>query len=336
MNNFEFYNPVKLVFGKGEAERVGEYAKGLGKVALIVSYREVGFYGDLFDRLKASLDANGIKSYTYFGATANPKISEAIAGVDEAKRVGAELLIGVGGGSVMDLTKVIAAGVKYPHDIRKMIKYGMGTFVCVVQREPHVPLGQGVLRKTRQDAQNGDIRVLLDGSPEHGGVAGIGHIVQDDARQPDFRLEGRHTGKDGCGGARHLGAVHGEDYRGLERACHMCGGTRSCHIATIEKASVAFDESEFGRALGADLEELAEQGVILLEIWVETGGGAACGKSEPCVVDVIRPFLAGLDSKATAAEETGEAQRNQGFATAAGKPGNDESCLFHEKRKVES
>lgn len=123
MNNFEFYNPVKLVFGNGESNKVGAYAKGLGKCALIVSYTQVDFYGDLFDRIRSSLAEAGIESHTYFGATANPKISEALGGISEAKRVGADIMIGVGGGSVMDLTKVIAAGVKYPHDIRKMIMF---------------------------------------------------------------------------------------------------------------------------------------------------------------------------------------------------------------------
>lgn len=123
MNNFEFYNPVKLVFGNGESKNIGKYAEKLGKTALIVSYTKVDFYGDLFDRLKDELASVGITAHTFFGATANPKISEAIAGIDAAKQVGADLLIGVGGGSVMDLTKIIAAGVKYPHDIRKMIKF---------------------------------------------------------------------------------------------------------------------------------------------------------------------------------------------------------------------
>ena len=113
MNNFEFFNPVKLVFGNGESKNIGKYADGLGKTALIVSYTKVDFYGDLFDKIEASLASVGIKSYKFFGATANPKISEALAGIEEAKRVGADLLIAVGGGSVMDLTKIIAAGVKY-------------------------------------------------------------------------------------------------------------------------------------------------------------------------------------------------------------------------------
>lgn len=123
MNNFEYYNPVKLIFGNGEAKKVGNYAKDFGKRALVISYTKVDFYGKLFDEIRASLEAEGIVMSTFFGATANPKISEAIAGIEEARRVNADLLIGVGGGSVMDLTKIIAAGVKYPHDIRKMIKF---------------------------------------------------------------------------------------------------------------------------------------------------------------------------------------------------------------------
>ena len=52
MNNFEFYNPVKLVFGNGESSKIGEYAKGIGSCALIVSYKNVEFYGDLFEKIK--------------------------------------------------------------------------------------------------------------------------------------------------------------------------------------------------------------------------------------------------------------------------------------------
>lgn len=123
MNNFEFYNPVKLVFGSNQTEKIGEYAKDYGKCALIVTYTKTEFYKDLFERIEASLAENKIESHIFFGATANPKISEAVAGIKKAKEIGADLLIAVGGGSVMDLTKVIAAGVKYPYEITKMIKF---------------------------------------------------------------------------------------------------------------------------------------------------------------------------------------------------------------------
>lgn len=124
MNNFEFYNPVKVVFGEGEVCRIGEIAKCYGKKALIVSYDKVDFYGDLFDRIHARLEENGMSYEDCFAATANPKISEAEYGVKKGKEAGVDLVIGVGGGSAMDLAKVIAAGICYPHDdIRKMIKF---------------------------------------------------------------------------------------------------------------------------------------------------------------------------------------------------------------------
>lgn len=123
MNSFEFYNPVKIVFGAGEAARVGEFAAQYGKRALIVSYSEVGFYGDLFERVHAKLLENGITYVDYFAATANPKMSEARGGIELGKSERVDMVIAVGGGSAMDLAKVIAAGILYPHDLRRMIKF---------------------------------------------------------------------------------------------------------------------------------------------------------------------------------------------------------------------
>lgn len=124
MNNFEFYNPVKLVFGAGELKRIGELSKGYGKRALIVSYSVVDFYGDLFTIIHNKLSENSITYVDYFAATANPKISEAQGGVDIGKKENVDFVIGVGGGSAMDLAKIIAAGILYPHEnIRSMVKF---------------------------------------------------------------------------------------------------------------------------------------------------------------------------------------------------------------------
>ena len=51
-----------------------------------------------------------------FEATANPKLSEARRAVALGKAEGVDVVIGVGGGSAMDLAKVTAAGILYPHD----------------------------------------------------------------------------------------------------------------------------------------------------------------------------------------------------------------------------
>lgn len=124
MENFEYYNPVKLIFGAGEVKRIGEEAKKYGKKALLVSYKKIDFYGDLFERIHSYLSDEQIEYVDYFAATANPKISEAIGGVQVGKKEKVDLIIGVGGGSAMDLSKVIAAGILYPHDdIRKMIRF---------------------------------------------------------------------------------------------------------------------------------------------------------------------------------------------------------------------
>ncbi|MDR1801723.1 MAG: iron-containing alcohol dehydrogenase [Lachnospiraceae bacterium] len=123
MNSFEFYNPVKIVFGVGSVEQIGIEVSKYGKKALIVSYDDVSFYGDLFDRIHVKLRENGVAYADYFGATANPKISEAVKGIELGKKEEVDTVIGVGGGSAMDLSKVIAAGILYPHDLKRMIKF---------------------------------------------------------------------------------------------------------------------------------------------------------------------------------------------------------------------
>jgi alcohol dehydrogenase YqhD (iron-dependent ADH family) len=46
MNNFQFYNPVRIVFGAGEVKQIGAEAATLGKKALLVSYADCGFERD--------------------------------------------------------------------------------------------------------------------------------------------------------------------------------------------------------------------------------------------------------------------------------------------------
>ena len=123
MNNFELLNPVKVIYGIGETSRIGEQTKEYGTKALIVSYENISFYGDLFDRIHTSLKENGVDYIDYLGATPNPKICEAEVGISLGKKEQVDVVIAVGGGSAMDLAKVISAGILYPHPLRKMIKF---------------------------------------------------------------------------------------------------------------------------------------------------------------------------------------------------------------------
>ncbi len=123
MNNFEYYNPVRIVYGAGQVDRVGAEAKQLGKKALLVSYADVSIYGDLPQRIHQKLKESGVSCVDAFLATANPTMTQAMAGVELGKKEQVDVVIGLGGGSAMDLAKVIAAGILYPHDLMRMIMF---------------------------------------------------------------------------------------------------------------------------------------------------------------------------------------------------------------------
>lgn len=120
MKNFELYNPVKVIFGQGESDNIGKIVCGLGKTAMIVSYEEHSFLNELLEKIKTRLAENGIKAVEFYKVKANPHLSDVLDAVEICKKENVEFCIGVGGGSVMDSTKVIAAGVKYSGKIWDM------------------------------------------------------------------------------------------------------------------------------------------------------------------------------------------------------------------------
>ena len=196
--------------------------------------------------------------------------------------------------------------------------------------EKHVPFRQRILSQAGQNAENRDVGIAFYGLPQHGAVAFARHVVQHDARKVQLRLETGDARNHGGRRARHFGAVHGKDDGSLQKACHMCGRAGAFHIAAVEKSPVAFDDGHVGRASGAGKGKAAQQRGVIQKIRVQAGGRPSCGKSKPCVVDVVRSFLAGLHGKAASGEKPRESQRNQSLAASSGKPGNNESCLFHE------
>lgn len=120
MKNFVLYNPVRVIFGNGESGDVGKHVEGMGKKAMIVSYESHDLLTPLLDRVTASLNAHGIETIPFYRVQANPLLCHIREAVEICRSEGVEFCIAVGGGSVMDSTKVIAAGVLYPHDLWKM------------------------------------------------------------------------------------------------------------------------------------------------------------------------------------------------------------------------
>lgn len=122
--NFEFQNPTKLIFGPGVLSRLGEEAALLGKRALLVTGGGSVKRNGTFDRAVALLKEAGIAVAECAGVEPNPRITSVIRGAEIAKAEKCDLVIALGGGSVMDAAKVMAAAVFYEGDPWNMIYHG--------------------------------------------------------------------------------------------------------------------------------------------------------------------------------------------------------------------
>jgi len=112
MNNFVFYNPTRLIFGKNTIPRIGEEIKktGLKKVLFIAgggSIRKNGVYEQTADSLRKA----GIEWVETWGVQPNPVLSKVREMTDLAKKEKVEAVLAVGGGSVIDSGKSVAAGM---------------------------------------------------------------------------------------------------------------------------------------------------------------------------------------------------------------------------------
>ena len=124
MQNFEFYTPTKMIFGKDTHKKVGEVIKsyGFGKILLHYGKSSVKKSG-LYDEVTASLKDAGIEYAELGGVEPNPKLSLACEGVKLAKEFGAELVLAVGGGSAIDSAKAIGYGVANEGDVWDFYDY---------------------------------------------------------------------------------------------------------------------------------------------------------------------------------------------------------------------
>lgn len=116
MNNFTFLNPTKLIFGKDELVQLKTEIPQYGNKILLVygggSIKRSGLYNQVI----TFLEEIGAETFELAGVEPNPRLSTVRKGVDICKKEGIEFLLAVGGGSVIDCTKAIAAGAKYNGD----------------------------------------------------------------------------------------------------------------------------------------------------------------------------------------------------------------------------
>lgn len=118
MNDFQFYAPTKIIFGRGTERRVGSLLAEFPCKKVLLHYgsgsvRKTG----LLERVKASLREAGIPFVELGGAVPNPRLSLVREGIALCKKEGVDFLLAVGGGSVIDSAKAIGYGCANDFDV---------------------------------------------------------------------------------------------------------------------------------------------------------------------------------------------------------------------------
>ena len=116
MNDFTFQNTTKIYFGRDQLKNLGPEVKKYGQKVLLTygggSIKRSG----LFDRVLTELKAHGLTVFEFGGIEPNPRVESVNQAAHLCKKEGIEVLLAVGGGSVIDATKVIGAATFYEGD----------------------------------------------------------------------------------------------------------------------------------------------------------------------------------------------------------------------------
>jgi len=110
MNNFTFCNPTKIVFGKGSIAQLAELATGYDKILFVYGGGSIKKNG-VYDQVTKALAGKAVIEFA--GIEPNPLYETCLKAVDIVKQENVDLLLAVGGGSVLDATKFIAAAARY-------------------------------------------------------------------------------------------------------------------------------------------------------------------------------------------------------------------------------
>ena len=117
MENFTFYSPTFFAFGKDTENEAGAYVKRFGGSKVLIHYGgNSAKRSGLLDRVKKSLENEGLEYVELGGVKPNPRSGLVYEGIDLCKKEGVDFILAVGGGSTIDSSKAIAAGVVYDGD----------------------------------------------------------------------------------------------------------------------------------------------------------------------------------------------------------------------------
>jgi NADP-dependent alcohol dehydrogenase len=119
MENFTFHNPVKILFGQGQISNIADEIPDDARILVIYgggSIKQNGVYQQVMEAL------NGFTVHEFGGVASNPEYSVLIKAVDLIKQHNINFLLAVGGGSVIDGTKFIAAAAQFKGDAWQILE----------------------------------------------------------------------------------------------------------------------------------------------------------------------------------------------------------------------
>lgn len=159
MNTFTFHNPTKLIFGKNTLSSLSKEVEQYGRNVLLVygggSIKRSGLYDEVMTELGK---INAVVT-ELAGVQPNPRLSTVHEGVDLCRKHNIDLVLAVGGGSVIDCAKAIAVGAKYDGDMwdfaeRKAVAQGglpLGTVLTIAATGSEMNAGSVITNEKTEE-----------------------------------------------------------------------------------------------------------------------------------------------------------------------------------------
>ena len=164
---FEYFNPVKLLHGENKLNEVVREIKAFGDKVLLVtggeSFRRNGYYA----QLETALSEKNIKVYE-MGGNRIPSLAKVREGIALVRKEHISCVVGIGGGTCIDMAKTIAFGVKQTGDIWDYLTYA---------KEPdtleHLPVGTIITFPSSGSDMNGSTQITNEETGEQAGLSGV-------------------------------------------------------------------------------------------------------------------------------------------------------------------
>ncbi len=117
MDSFDWSAPTRVIFGRGKEDSVGDIIRSYGFSKILILYGQGSIKkSGLFDRVLLSLQKNNIQWHELGGIRPNPDVSAVRQAIDVCRKEGIDLILAIGGGSVIDTAKLSATGFYYDGD----------------------------------------------------------------------------------------------------------------------------------------------------------------------------------------------------------------------------